>query len=425
MLASVRARTFIPITFLCMAVTTPGEAREQTAQSPPAEGPRTRAEVIADDRAEKVAVLWPERQSPMVNLVDGLVERGLKEGLDSGQGANGFQIVLGGMRAAQGLSVGVGYRRSDLFRDRLGYRGTARGTVRGAYMVDFDLDFQGLRTARTQLEWYTRFEHSPRIAYYGPGTDSPEANRTTFEYDDFSSDFEAAYLPHRALRFGLTGGYFHARTGPGNEGPPIDEAFPPDAIPGFDDHTHYTRLGVFAYLDSRDSQTGPRSGGLYGGRYREYWDVDRRQFAFRQADIDFQHYLPYFNRTRVLALRGAMVLSFPKSANAVPFYLQPTLGGNDDLRGYQAYRFRDYHSLALSAEHRWHTSSILDTALFVDAGKVVPLKRDINVSELTYSGGIGFRVRLGRAVVSRVDLAWSDEGFRFIGTFSDVFMPEW
>src|SRR5262245_22655752 len=91
--------------------------------------PQTRADVIRQERQEKEAELWPERQSPFVDRVNTLVERGFKEGLDSGQGANGPQIVLGGMRSGQGFSAGVGYRRSDLWRDRLGYRATVRGTV--------------------------------------------------------------------------------------------------------------------------------------------------------------------------------------------------------------------------------------------------------------------------------------------------------
>jgi len=121
------------------------------AQESGTEVPATRAEAIAEARADKVAELWPERQSPLVNRVNALLERGLKEGLDSGRGVNGPQIVLGGMRSGQGFTAGLGYRRSDLWRERLGYRATARGTFQGAYLFDFDLDFQGLRTERTSL----------------------------------------------------------------------------------------------------------------------------------------------------------------------------------------------------------------------------------------------------------------------------------
>jgi len=60
----------------------------------------------------------------MVDRVNSLAERGFREGLDSGHGVNGPQLVLGGMRPGQGFSAGLGYRRSDLWQERLGYRAT-------------------------------------------------------------------------------------------------------------------------------------------------------------------------------------------------------------------------------------------------------------------------------------------------------------
>src|SRR6185369_7664095 len=73
------------------------------AQEPATVAPTTRAETIAEARAERVAELWPEHQSPLVNKVNGLLERGFSEGLDSGRGVNGPQVVLGGMRPGQGF----------------------------------------------------------------------------------------------------------------------------------------------------------------------------------------------------------------------------------------------------------------------------------------------------------------------------------
>jgi outer membrane protein assembly factor BamA len=403
----------------CLLFGTPARAQEPPQASPPA----TREAVIAAERAEKQASLWPERQNAMVDLVNGLAERGLKEGLDSGRGSNGFQVTLGGMRAAQGMSFGIGYRRTDFLRDHLGYRATARGTVWGAYMLDFDVDFQGMRTDRTYLRWYSKFEHSPTIDYFGIGNNTAKSSRSSYRFDDTSSDFDAAWGPSRHLRLGFTGGYYKARTSTSGEDgvPPIDEAFTPEELPGFAQDTQYTRIGIFAYHDSRDSQTGPRSGGLYGMRYREYWDVDRKAFAFRQVEIEAQQYLPYFNRARALAVRAAVVLSYPKGDNVVPIYFQPMLGGSDELRGFVPYRFRDSHSLSLGLEHRWHAFTLLDMALFADAGKVVPLKSDITPTRMHYSGGLGFRFRLRSAIISRVDIAASDEGLRFICTFSDIF----
>jgi len=62
-------------------------------------------------------------------------------------------------------------------------------------------------------------------------------------------------------------------------------------------------------------------------------------------------------------------------------------------------------------------------ALFADAGKVVRLKRDLDPTDLHYSGGIGFRFRLRSAIISRIDFAASSEGPRMIWTFSDAFNP--
>ena len=398
-------------------------ARGSSAQEAEAAPPQTRTEVIDKERAEKLAELWPERQNAMVDFVNGWAERGLKEGLDSGKGSNGLQFILGGMRAGQGTTYGIGYRRSDLFRDRVGFRPTARGSIGGAYMLDFSLDLQGSQTGRPYLRWYTKYERSPHIDFFGIGNDSTNANQVSYLFNDFSSDVNAAFAPAPSFRVGLTGGYYQAHTAPSgeNEFPPIDEVYPPEQLRGFERDTQYTRIGAFAYLDSRDSQTGPRGGTFLGFRYREYWDIHRQEFAFRQTEYEFHQYFPYYHRSRVAALRAAVTLSFPKDRNTVPIYLQPTLGGNDELRGFVPYRFRDNHTLSLGVEHRWHAFSLLEMAVFADAGKVVSVKRDIGPTNLHYSGGLGFRVRLRSAIVMRVDLAGSTEGFRVICTFNDIF----
>jgi outer membrane protein assembly factor BamA len=409
-------------TWLLLTAAAPSLAQQPSPDS----APSTREEAIAAERAGKLAELWPERTSPMVDTVNRLVERGFSEGLDSGKGANGPQIVLGGMRPGQGFTAGVGYRRSDLWAERLGYRATARGTLQGAYLFDFNLDFQGLKTERTSLRWYTRYESSPDIDFYGIGNSTPKENHTSFAYDDLTTDVDAAYQAFRHLDVGFTAGYLHADTGRGHDDfTPIDELFPPATLPGFEQDTQFTRIGAFVDFDYRDSKTGPRSGGVLGMRYREYWDIDKKTFAFRQTEYEFQQYFPYFNKGRVLAIRSAVVLTFPKEGNEVPIYLQPVLGGNDDLRGFGGYRFRDNHSVYVGVEHRWHASSNLEMSAFLDAGKVVPLKRDVDVSGMNYSGGIGFRVRVRSAIVSRTDFAVSREGFRIVWTFSDIFKTRW
>ena len=70
--------------------------------------------------------------------------------------------------------------------------------------------------------------------------------------------------------------------------------------------------------------------------------------------------------------RAASGCRRPTSAKTerVPFFLLPTLGGNDTLRGFRAYRFRGPHSILLQGEYRWEIWSAFEAALFYDAGKV-------------------------------------------------------
>jgi outer membrane translocation and assembly module TamA len=62
----------------------------------------------------------------------------------------------------------------------------------------------------------------------------------------------------------------------------------------------------------------------------------------------------------------------------------------------------------------------LEVAAFVDAGKTVSEKGQVDFSGLNYSGGIGFRARLNDAIVLRFDIARSREGVRFIWSMSDI-----
>ena len=385
---------------------------------------QSRAQEIQSARADKMAHLWPERESPLVERVNQLVERGLLEGAQTGQGANGWQVVLGGMRSGQGMTVGVGYRRSDLFKERLGLRTTFRGTIKLASLVDFELYFPRLQTERAFFNFKARYENSPQIDFYGNGPDSSEDRRSSYRLETAGFNFNAGYELFGFLGLGVTGYMINVHTGPGKRGgfPTTEEEFVgQERPPGLGEDTYYGGFGGFMFIDYLDSRQGPRSGGLYGYRARQFTDLDRKQFSFRQVDFELQQYIPYFNKTRVIALRALATLAFENSGNTIPFYAQPKLGGNDSLRGFQRYRFYDKHALVLTAEHRWHAFSGLDMALFVDAGKVASRKADLDFNNLEVSYGLGFRFKLNEAYFMRIDFSGGREGLRFMWTFSDIF----
>ena len=152
----------------------------------------------------------------------------------------------------------------------------------------------------------------------------------------------------------------------------------------------------------------------YGMRYREYWDVDQKAFAFRQTEFEFQQYLPVLQqgpRRGAARRRGAVVPERRQSAARCTCSrcsaATTTCAALGDIASATTTPSISASNIAGTrrATSRWRR--------FVDAGKVVPLKRDtVDVSRLNYSGGIGFRVRVRSAIVSRTDFAVSREGFR-------------
>jgi outer membrane protein assembly factor BamA len=138
-------------------------------------------------------------------------------------------------------------------------------------------------------------------------------------------------------------------------------------------------------------------------------------------DAEIQQYFGFFNKTRVVALRAKTTLTTPGRGQVVPFYLQPTVGGSEDLRGFRSFRFYDNNSFVLNGEYRWHVMSLLDMALFADAGKVFPRRGQLNFSNMEVDGGMGFRFNVKGQPFVRFDIAGSTEGVQVWFKFNPLF----
>lgn len=121
------------------------------------------------------------------------------------------------------------------------------------------------------------------------------------------------------------------------------------------------------------------------------------------------------------------------STGVVPFYLLPTLGGRDTLRGFIEGRWRDRSAWHGSAEYRFWviprgipiTRNVrierIGLAAFYDVGAVSPTWPDIFSSTVSHSYGAGVRIGLERAAVFRLDFGFSTERFNFIAAFGMPF----
>jgi outer membrane protein assembly factor BamA len=200
-----------------------------------------------------------------------------------------------------------------------------------------------------------------------------------------------------------------------------DKIFTPATTPGIDHQADFLRGGGFLQLDWRDNPGGPRQGGNYLMRYSSYSDRTLGRHSFRRLDLEAQQYFAFFNQRRVIALRGKSVLTYTDAGQRLPFYLQPTLGGSDDLRGFRSFRFYDDDLLVLNAEYRWESFSGLDMALFADAGKVFPRRAQWNFKNLESAAGFGFRFNIRNNVFMRLDVGFSHEGGQIWVKFDNVF----
>ncbi|NLT68133.1 MAG: BamA/TamA family outer membrane protein [Acidobacteria bacterium] len=118
-----------------------------------------------------------------------------------------------------------------------------------------------------------------------------------------------------------------------------------------------------------------------------------------------------------------MTMTDAKAGQRVPFFLQPSVGGSDDLRGFRPYRFTGPNAVVYNAEYRWEIFSGLDGALFVDAGKVMSRAGHLAFSDMEVSPGFGFRFNARNRTFMRVDVGFSHEGTAVWLKFNDPFTP--
>ena len=138
-------------------------------------------------------------------------------------------------------------------------------------------------------------------------------------------------------------------------------------------------------------------------------------------DAEGQQYIPFYNKRRVIVLRGRVVMTKHDHDQLVPFYLQSVLGGSNDLRGYRPYRFYDENMMVMNAEYRWEVFAGMDMALFFDAGKVAHTRSDLDFRNLESAAGFGLRFNVRSATFLRIDVGFSHEGFQVWVKFNDVF----
>lgn len=384
---------------------------------------QTRTAEIEAARDAKLGQSQPESVSRFENALLEVKQRKLIERLTAGY--HGLRVQMGGMATGSGFALGPEFFRDDLRDGQIQVQASALLSTSRWQKYEAGVFAPRLSGGRLSLGLEAVRRDYRALEYYGSGPDSPREGRTAYRLEDTAILGSAAVQPLRYVRFGgsLGGLWTDIGTGRRDDVASTDTVFNEASAPGLAGGTNYLRSGLFGQLDYRDDPAGPKSGGNYVLAHTWYRDESSGAFGFRRWDIDVQQYVPFFNKTRRIALRARMMMTDTAAGRRVPFYLQPYIGGSDDLRGFRPYRFTDRNAVVYNAEYRWEIFSGLDGALFFDAGKVMPHRGHLSMSDLEVSSGFGLRFNARNRTFVRLDVGISHEGAAVWLKFNDPFLP--
>ncbi len=289
-------------------------------------------------------------------------------------------IGVAGLGPGAGLTI-----RSNLQWNSDNKRLLARlwgtGTVHDFYNVGTGIEITNILSRDLSVAFEGSHADAPQLEYYGPGPKSSIHDRTDFRREDTFFNVRVQFRKQGIFQPACAFGQLLLNVGPGTNGslPTTDSIFDSQEAPGIQVQSNFLLAGCSAKLDTRD----------------------------------------VFNQKRVIELRGTTELSFHSENQVVPFYLQPTLGSDTDLRGFRRYRFYDENLIALSTEYRWEVNTAFDMAIFIDGGKVFHRSGQISLYNLETSAGFGFRFK--NPVVARLDAGFSREGVQVWLKLSKLF----
>lgn len=376
---------------------------------PAASAQDSRVQAIAEAQAEKARHLAP-RQPNRAERAVLWVEREFM------LAPSGFHPLFGSIYNGGGLAAGVGYRH--YFADAIHVDAKGLYSIRHYKAAELSAASSRMAGGRVDLRARLGWRDATQVAFYGVGLEAPE-DRTTFSLTQAYGGADLVARPRPWLVFGAGLGYegYTAGADAGRR-PSIETVFSSSQVPGLGADTGLVHLSATAGLDWRPAQGYARRGGFYQARYHRYVDD---VYGFGRLDGEVVQHLPLLRDTWVLSVRGLAETTLDDD-DRVPFFLLPMLGSGDTLRAYAPWRFRDRHSVLMSAEFRWTPNrNAVDLAVFYDAGAVAARRRDFSLDRLKRDVGLGLRFHGPGTTPLRIDLARGSEGIRLVFAGSAAF----
>lgn len=373
-----------------------------------AQEPGSRSEELAQaqrDKARKLSAekpAWLEKQLLAIERAGGF-------GV-----ARGWLVTVGDIKRGSGLALGPAYGKT--FHSGVVVQAKAAYSIRNFKVAQVDVLSPPLAGDRLFLKGRVRWQDAPKVSFYGFPSGATET-RTFYSEAVSEVSTDLVFRPVRALRFGAGAGFERFDTGVAHGADPaLSHLF--DGVPGVRADPDYVHARASVAIDSRDSEGYSRHGTLLRATLHDYRQQNTGPYSFQRVDGAAEQYLPILHGNWVIYLGARASTTTADAGRAVPFFLLPDVGGSD-LRGFSNYRFRDRHSMVVTAEYRWYAQEFLEGAIFYDAGKTVAERRDLDFDGLKSSFGAGIRLHSPQSTL-RLEVARSREGMRIILAFSPV-----
>jgi hypothetical protein len=360
----------------------------------------------------------------------------------------GITFTLGSILPGSSLAAGAGLERDRLFGTFVGASFDAAWSIRGYHRYVARVGRLKGREHRTALSpadaaitevfndnsllafgtsLFVEAEHRifPRVDFFGLGQQSEVGGRSDFRVNGSSVD--VVFQWQRNAHFGVSAraGTLDLRVGPGtNHGVSnTEDRYTEAEAPGLHAAERYRVQGGAATVDFRDRAHLTSSGTFLGVALWHAGGVDAADpsAGWTRLTTDIRGFLPIAGPAHVLALHGIVSTRLDSAEVPTPFYLQPTLGGSDTLRGFGSYRLRGEALWTATAEYRWRPHRWIEVAPFLDIGAVAHSWGGLSDAGATATPGIGLRATTSSRVIGRLDVAGGRDGTRAVVTLSTPF----
>jgi Omp85 superfamily domain len=342
---------------------------------------------------------------------------------DGGEGKTGFYPELSNMITGAGwISAGPGYRHW-LAGDQVFVDASTAISWRSYKMAQARFELPHLARSHFAVGSHVRWQDLTQITYFGEGAETPEAARSEYRLKSTNIVGYATVRPIERLALTYRVGWLArpallAPAGRFQRGhPPTQAVFPEDPAFALSQQPNYGYVEASLAYDTRDHRSHPTHGGVYRTALTSYTDRTNRTFSFDRGEVEAAHFFPMAGSRVVVAVHGWLVASSTEDGALVPFYLLPSLGGHNTLRGYADYRFHDRNLLVVNLESRVAVFPHVDAAVFADAGNVAARVSGLDLGKRTY--GLGLRLHSRQSTFARFDAAHGPEGWRFLFRLND------